>query len=430
MSRLNKVKLASLALAGLSAMASGSAFADGMTVDSNGGLSVFELDNKDYWFKIGGRLHLDTAMFESSANNERNRFPNGSQIRRSRVTFKGGVGNDWVYKVDYDFATTGTSSFGEAFLAYNGCKNVWLALGKVGTPFGLENWQSSNNSFFMESAMVTQALTPGSGIGGYAEWHGEMITLAGAVVHPEPATNQNASKNSQLPASDPISFGGRLTFSPVHDDHTVYHAGVSYAHTNIQESVNTVNFSTRPEIRGRTSPRLYTNIPSNSVKDYQNFGLELAARWGSLMTSGEYMHTHAKRDHFPDGNDARNPGGSLRYNGYYLMASYVLTGEVRDYDFASGTFGRVTPASSKGAWEIGVRHSYIKLLDMYALKAATMTNIPTSSAIDMVGNAHATTLGVTYWANENVRFLLNYSRHNFPDSIDVDAWGLRAQASF
>lgn len=494
MSKSNRLRLASLALAGLSAVACGNAVAASMTVDSNGGLEVFELDDTNYWFKIGGRLYADTVIYEGGEV-ERSKFPTGSRLRHVRLTFKGGVGNNWVYKVDFnhqDEATRFTSdpglgSVGEAFIAYNGCKNIWIALGQVGIPYSLEGWASSNDYTFMEAAHPIEAFAPNLGLGLYAEWHSEMFTLAGAIYHPRNGSRQTgdvlslqpstqaaaiamggpnvagAGVNGSDPGSDPIAVGGRLTFSPVHDDQTVYHAGLSYRYQNLQDNANRHNFWTPLEVRSRQAPVIFTNIPLNSVQNYSVFGAELAGRWGPLMASAEYVHATAEREGlYPLIDDPRAPGDDLTYYGYYVSVSYVITGESKDYDFVSGTFGRVRPKSSKGAWEIAARHSYVKLLDLrefenfpvpwtvpnvaapgwgnggVPLGGIAAANMPAFDVNDIVGNTHSTTVGVTWWVNENVRLMANYARMNFPRSsspmfqtdIDINAVGFRAQVNW
>lgn len=483
MSKLNRLKLASLALAGLGAVASGNALAASMTVDSNGGLEVFELDDQGYWFKLGGRLLVDTAIFEGGEN-ERSKFPSGSHIRQARITMKGGVGNNWVYKVDIDHydaanreaSNPGRAEFGEAFIAYNGCRDIWVAFGQVSVPYSLEGWASFNTTTFMENANPINAFAPDYGIGLYAEWHNDMFTLAGALVHPRAgfrqtgdvlSTNPNAAAgvlgagpNGSDPGSDVISFGGRLTFSPVHDDYTVYHLGGSYRYQNVHDNANRVNFQTGLEARARQTPEIFTNIPPNSVQNYQVVGGELAGRWGPLMVSGEFVHATVEREGaFPVADDPRNPGDDLTYYGFYVAASYVLTGETKEYDFVSGTFGRVHPKSHKGAWEIAARHSYTKLLDKREFNQFPVpwdtpnvfapgafangggilnANMPPQDVNDIVGNTHSTTLGVTYWVNDNVRLMANYVRTNFgtvrnpfqTNDVDINAFAFRANVNW
>lgn len=484
MSKLTKSKLATLALAGLSAFASGSVLA-GMTVDSNGGLEVFELDDTDYWFKIGGRLHLQSAWLEGGEH-DRSKFPSGSMVRAARVTFKGGVGNAWVYKLDLDYIDSaltrpigfrngdpipgggaavypaanppgtvavngagGSVQFGEAFIGYNGCKNFWVALGQVSIPFGLESWASYNDATFMENAMPSNAFdNPGYGIGAYVEWHNDMLTAAGAIYHPRAGTTQYGDVlstapgvfapnglNGSDPGSDPLGYAMRITFSPVHNDHTVYHLGVSGRYQNLHDRANAHNFYSGIDIISRQTPIIFTNIPLNSSNDYTVIGFEAAGRFGPLMVSGEYMFAEVDREgNIPTFGDPRLPGGDQKYRGWYVMASYVITGEAKDYDFVSGTFGRVRPRSHKGAWEVAVRHSYLDLVDNQAFipghtPALGMSQASTLPAgIDpnaIVGAVHATTVGLNWWINDNMRLMANVSRMNFPGTIDINGVGIK-----
>lgn len=462
MSKMTKNKLALLALAGLAAVASGPAVAGAMTVDSNGGLEVFENDDTNYWFKITGRLFVDQAFFDGS-DIDRSGFPSGSKIRAARVGFKGGVGGDWVYKLDIDLVdlagNPGNSRFGEAFIGYSGWENVWFALGQISIPFGLENWANFSEIPLMELSLPSSAFSPDYAIGLYAEWHGCMFTAAGALYQnpagtlqygdvlltPAPAPGligglpSGVGPLDSAPGSDNLGVGGRITFSPVHDDFTVYHLGVDARWEDFHENANFFNYYAGLEARARQTPIMFTNIPINSAKSHNVWAAEAAARWGSFMVQGEYMWADVKRDDFFPAGDSRNPAGSLNYSGYYLLASYVLTGEVKDYDFDSGTFGRVHPCSRKGAWEILARLSYVDLVDAPALPLQAFApfadpqanNIPTPfQPNDMVGSAHSVTIGLTWWVNDNVRFLANYVRANLPDDRDIDILGLRGQVNW
>ncbi len=482
MSKMTKNKLAMLALAGLGTVASGPALAGagGMTVDTKGGLEVFELDGNNYWFKIGGRLFLDQAFFDADDNENASAFPSGAHIRSARITFKGGVGHDWVYKIDLDHdddpGVPGRTRLGEAFIGYSGCKNLWFALGQVSIPFGLENWQSANDTQFMEISLPSGAFAPNKGLGLYGEWHGTMFTAAGAVYEPSAGFRATGDVLSQpaigpfgpVPAGTPIAgvgpfdsdpgsddwgIGGRITFSPVHDDYTVYHAGVSARYENFQPNANNFDYVAGLEVLARQTPDIFTHIPPKSSRHHDVWGFELAGRWGPFLLQGEYMLADVARDDFFGVSDLRNPPGDLDYHGWYVAASYVLTGETREYDFDSGTFGAVHPHSRRGAWEIGVRHSFVDLLDNAAFannpyfqfidfvpaSAVDVSNAPATGANnfrtgvsvqDVVGSVHSTTVGLTWWVNDNVRFMANYVRTDLPGSVDVDALGLRGQVSW
>lgn len=459
-----------LALAGLTAVASGPAVAD-MTVDSKGGLEVFEADDTNYWFKLTGRIAVDQAFFDSNEDNVTG-FPSGSRIRATRIGLKGGVGDDWVYKLDVDFrdypGSLGNTELGEAFIGYNGCKNLWLAVGQVSIPGGMEAWMNFSEIPFMEVSLPSQAFTPDYGIGLYAEWHGCMFTAVGTLYHNPVGTRQygdvllvqpgagliggvasGVGPLDSLPGSDTLGFAGRITFSPIHDDYTVYHLGIDGRWEDFHDNANYFQYSTRMEVNARQTPILFTNIPANSSNEHHVYIAEAAARWGSFMVEGEYFWAEVNRDasffltpditNPPPGTDPRLPGGSQSYNGYYVMLSYVLTGEVKEYDFDSGTFGRVRPCSSKGAWEILARLSYVDLVDNTQMQSNAFqrfadpqaNRVPTGvQANDMVGAAHSGTIGLTWWVNNNIRFMANYVRTSLPEDENIDIFGLRAQVNW
>lgn len=456
MSKMTNSRLALLALAGLGAVASGPAFADSMTVDSRGGLEIFQNSSKDYWFRFGGRMMFDQAWFDAGDNHST--FPSGARIRNARVSLKGGVGAHWLYKLDVDFVddvgNPGGSRFGEAWIGYDACDAFFFAIGQISVPFGLENWGSSSDTPFMELSLPSNAFAPNYGLGLYGEWHGQIITLAGAIYHPGGAGSQQtgdviafppviagviqpgSGPDGSAPGSDTLGAAARLTFAPIHDNFTVYHAGISGRYEDRHNEANGFDYFTGMEVRARQTPVLFTNIPPNSVKDIQVYGLELAGRWGPTILQGEYMWARANRDDiFPVG-DLRNPAGDQKYHGYYVEGSYILTGETKEYDFDSGTFGAVHPRCRSGAWEILARHSYVNLLGTQSLANAPFAffiDFPTNNftnavdSDDMVGAAHATTVGLTWYVNDNVKFMANYNRTSLPSDFSVSILGLRGQ---
>jgi phosphate-selective porin OprO and OprP len=65
---------------------------------------------------------------------------------------------------------------------------------------------------------------------------------------------------------------------------------------------------------------------------------------------------------------------SLKFQGGYAEATYVLTGETRPYKSASASYGGIEPANpfsltggGWGAWEIAARYSTIDLNDRLGL---------------------------------------------------------------
>ena len=115
--------------------------------------------------------------------------------------------------------------------------------------------------------------------------------------------------------------------------------------------------------------------------------------WGPITVQAEYNKAKVKLH-----RDVNSPAnfGNPEFWGWHAQAGYVLTGESRTYDFASGTFGSVVPSTECGAWEIAARYSAVNLNDDHVYG----------------GRENNVTLGLNWFVNENVQIKFNYIRAN------------------
>ena len=88
--------------------------------------------------------------------------------------------------------------------------------------------------------------------------------------------------------------------------------------------------------------------------------------------------------------------GTLFYQGTYVELLYFLTGESQRYDRREATFGHVIPRRNFniwsgepgwGAWQVGIRYSYLDLQDK-GVNGATL---------------HDTVLGLNWFLNPNAK---------------------------
>ncbi len=90
---------------------------------------------------------------------------------------------------------------------------------------------------------------------------------------------------------------------------------------------------------------------------YRHVNIEIAGSHGPWLVQAEY-----------GGLSTDSAGGGHSYDGGYIAASYVLTGEHRSYDAAVGTVRSLVPnhpiGHGAGAWEVSVvRYSRLDLRD-------------------------------------------------------------------
>ena len=123
---------------------------------------------------------------------------------------------------------------------------------------------------------------------------------------------------------------------------------------------------------------LHVGLAYRDIGDSDAFGLEAAAVSGPFHVQAEYS----------DGDF-----GDKSLSGYYIQAAYVLTGETRPYK--GGIFKRINPNRKGGAWEAVVR---------YEDGDGNHSDIELGRT-----DASAYTLGLNWYAHQNVRLGINYT---------------------
>ncbi len=332
----------------------------------------FESRDGDFQFRIGGRLMMDGAYYEN-ADRE---LGSGTKVRRARIFVAGKLYKNWGFKGQYDFANNAVA-VKDALIRYYGIEKTVLKFGNFKMAFSLEDQTSSKYIIFMERGLPN-VFAPGRGIGIGFKTYGSNWTLE--------ASGSGEGPGDTRTNDEGFGFGGRLTFSPIHEANRAVHVGVAVA-LRVPESSHSISFDSKPESDVTTVNLVNTGIIPG-VDHFTNIGLEAALVLGSLSLQGEYMLSFVNRDqNHPD----------PIFDGFYVSATWFLTGESRNYGFKNGFFGRIKPQKNAGeggigAWEVGFRFSHLDLNDG-AITGGEENNI---------------TLALNWYANPNIRFMVNY----------------------
>jgi len=98
------------------------------------------------------------------------------------------------------------------------------------------------------------------------------------------------------------------------------------------------------------------------------------------------------------------------FDGYYVQASWVLTGESKPWNTATGSYGLPKPAHAfsfdrpgSGAWELAGRYSVLDLND-----DAGLAGHATPVGGIRGGEQKIWSAGLNWYPNNAVRFLLDY----------------------
>jgi len=414
---------------------------------------------------ITSRVHFDAGGYDyhpNSAATVPQRLDDGVNVRRARIGVIGKFMSDWNYALIYDFggASDGfasTASVGgvpvgflpggalsgveNAYLSYTGLKpfggQLAIEGGVMDLPYTLDEASSSNDLPFMERAASGIAAT-NIAAGDFrstfgARWYTDTFWAGAYATGPTTGAIHSASSINPPGTTEQYGVIARAAGQIVSGKDYSLHVGgdaewlIQPPH-NLIAGTQTLTLSDRPEVRIDPTTLVSTGAIAG-VSRAQVYSAEAAGTYGPLFFQGEYFWFNVERNAFA-------PLPSLKFQGGYAEAAYVLTGETRPYNAASASYGGIAPANpfslaggGWGAWEIAGRYSTIDLNDR--LGAATGI---------AGGRQTIYTLALNWYVNRNVRFLFDYlhgniakqvSPTNFGDAgAKFDAFAMRTQVAF
>jgi phosphate-selective porin OprO/OprP len=368
------------------------------------GLS-FESPDKAFTLKVNGRIMFDTVMPDADDDVEALVGDFDAQVgfRRLRIEMTGTIYENVYYANVVDFSAT-PHQLKDNYIGIKGLPaGIHFQAGYFKEPVGLEELTSSKYITFTERSIATNAFAPAHNMGfmAFASHMEDRLNWAFGTFT-DHAVAGVGSVNWKH------SLTGRITFAPIVDKEAkrVLHLGLSYQDRSPDTENDRVRV--RPEVPflPRTQDTGTFSVESESI-----VGLEAAFVQGPFSVQGEYY----KAD-YTDHPDA--PGASPSYSGYYLMASWFVTGETRPYK--GGTFGRVKPNTNFdgkkgcGALEVAARYSACDLDD---------------DGLDG-GVGHDVTVGVNWHLNPNARIMLDYVMYTLHHVGDVNSLIVRFQVDF
>jgi len=283
---------------------------------------------------------------------------NGGEIRALRFGAIGEIhfSRPWVYTV---FATTNAFARNYDGLQDDSMKmydyrvdiplgeTTALSIGKQKEPISIERLSGGFYLPLLERPAVLDAMLPARNIGfnlnGTA--FNQRFTWAIGVFNDWFEDYQSFNESSTLITS-------RLTllhaFSD--DDSNLLHLGLGIRYDNAEEGVR---YRVEPEFK--QSP-LFVDTGLIEADDALTWDLEAAWRRGPYSICGEYLQSSVNARSYDD----------PKFNGYYLTASWILSGEMRPFNRKGATFGSVPVSKSvyqggRGAWELAARYSSLDL---------------------------------------------------------------------
>lgn len=340
--------------------------------------------------KLGGRVHFDIAGFheDDEVNALFGDIPAAAEFRRARLSLEGDIGtaHPVFFKTEFEFATSDVQ-LKDVFFGIDKIPFVGrITAGHFKEPMGLEWMTSSKYLTFVERSAPVEAFGPERNIGvGFSDAKfNEHLTYAAGLF----AETAESGKLTTLDSNYRVT--ARVTGLPWYDEEAkggrLLHVGLSGSY--IDPSDIGVRFRSRPE--AHLAPRFIdtgTNSPIFSASDHSCLvNAEAAVVFGPFSVQGEYYRTWVSAG-------SASPG----FDGFYVMGTWFITGEHRNYKRSTGTFDRTVPSHNLtdggiGAWELALRYSGTDLND---------EGVNGGRLNDITG-------GVNWYLNPNSKIQLNY----------------------
>jgi len=404
-----------------------------IVVKTKGGLEVATTD-KEFSFKLGGRVQADYSRFDGFYTNNGNTADAG-YFRRAYLELGGVMYTDWAYQIAYDFSHNSGGDnrsedgyFDEASLAYNGFKPVQIKVGRFDPEFGLEKATSSKWVTAQERTaaydLVDWTNSHNGGMGLQVSGNAGDSLYGSAGVFAKDATNQDKDGDSTK------QFNLRGVFAPMHEAGNVLHFGINYAQRDLSDTAFDGRIRSRLGMRGVSTDggqdagsngnRLVlggqNNTPVGAYDTDMAWNLEAAWAMGPFSVQGEYI----KRDTEADSASFSD----IKSEGYYGQLAYTLTGEARGYKL--GKFDAIKPSNKQiGAWEVFYRYDHLSTDD----DNGAFANID-----DVEGKVH--NVGLNWYANESIKLSGVYVKTKVDNAENAagddsgDGFVMRAQYVF
>src|SRR5882724_12707976 len=323
---------------------------------------------------IVSRVHFDAGGYDyrpNTAATTPQRLDNGVNVRRARIGVIGKFMDDWNYALIYDFAGSsdgfagtasaagtpvgflpggGLSGIENAYLSYTGFKpfggNLAIEGGYMDLPYTMDEAMSSNDILFMERSsaqVIAVNIAAGDARSTFGtRWYDDRLWLGAYATGPVAGAIHSASSVNPPGTTEQYGAVARAAGQIVSGKDYSLHLGgdaeflIQPPHNLIAGS-QTLTLSDRPELRIDPTTLISTGAIANASAA-QVYSLEAAGNYGPLFFQGEYFWFNVERN-------AATGLPSVKFQGGYAEAAYVLTGETRRYNPGSASYAGIVPAN-------------------------------------------------------------------------------------
>jgi phosphate-selective porin OprO/OprP len=401
-----------------------------VTMDKKG--LQFESADKNFQFKLGGRIHADanyTSGDDFLEDGDHAEANDGTEIRRARMEFAGTFFKDWGFRTVADFADDNVR-VKDAFIQYTGFNWGTITAGQQKQNFSRELQESSNDMMFTERSLMNILNNPtvDRAIGlNFQSFGKNWVAKAG--IFGDAITPARTGTTPEIDNAGDEGWGvsSRLIYNPILEKDKLIHLGIA-GNYRVPDATGDVAKSRGLAVVYETNNMSNLDIINANLTDVDSIkmlGLEAAGMYGPFSVGGEYTQQWV---------DRKNGADNVALNGWYGEAAWSITGESRKYK--EGNFRYLEPAKpfnlkngGWGAWELATRYSAADLNDG-SFTGGELSNI---------------TMALNWYINSNFRMMFNWTHlldiKDSPlttasgaplsgDNTDLDTFTVRAQVAY
>jgi len=385
---------------------------------SERGFTIQSADGKNS-IRLRGLIQVDGRFLTDDYPGN---SPDTWQPYRVRPIIEGTIGSIYDYRITADFGQ-GKAIVQDAYVNARFLPEVQLQAGKFKSPVGLERLQSASDIRFVTRAFPTQ-IAPNRDIGIQVggNWLDNRVNYAVAYLN---GSNDGSSSDSFSPAdSDPNSpkeWAGRLFTQPFADadNFLLRGLGVGFASTYTDQTgsssqtllptFKTSGGTTFFQYRTAGTAAGATATIADGVR--VRYAPQLYYYVGRFGLMGEYTWDNQDVARITTAGLRK---GTMDNYAWQVAAYWFLTGEeeaykgvrvINPFSIVDGTWG---------AWELAARYHILNVDNAAFTGGTTSFANPNTSA----SKAAAWTVGVNWWLNENLKWVLDYEQTRF-DGGDV-----------
>lgn len=363
-----------------------------VTASAKDGFSIKSPDDA-FKLKVRGLLNVDGRLFTD--NKKDIGTTDTFLVRRARPIFEGNVYKNFGFYIMPELGG-GSLSLVDGYADYLHSPEFKLRAGKFKEPFHLERLQSIAAANFVELGLPAN-LSPNRDVGAqvYGDVWNEGFSYALGVFNG--SADQGSSGATDVDTNNDKDVAARVFVQPFRNtDNTLFQGlglGVAGTHGH-KEGGTTPTFRSPGQASvfsfqtGTTADGPHTRLSPQGYWYWRNIGV-LAEH----VTSNQELVRGAVSDKFEN-------------TAWQVSGGYVLTGEdasfkgvkpKKPFNWATGDWG---------AWEIVSRYGELDLDDAYFDKNFALSQ-------NSITDASAWAVGVNWYLNNNVRWMLDFERTNF-----------------